>query len=233
MVSATVCNIKQETPSTKSFDLVPTSGQIHFLPGQWIDFSILINGRQEVAGYSLTSSPTHKSSISLAVKDIGDDLVTRYIHDSMVNGDTVSLRVGGTCTYGQEQKNTLLLAGGIGITPIVSIFKYIAEHTPYKALLFHSVSSGKEFLFHEEIRRLCAQQPDRLYYRQTITTSGNSLFYPCLTLGRITEKKLKQINLPSFDSVFLCGPDTFISDLSEVLIKVGFNKNQIYYEKWW
>ena len=104
MVSATVCNIKQETPSTKSFDLIPLNGKIDFLPGQWIDLFVEINGHTEVAGYSITSNPAHNSSISLAVKDVGGDLVTRYIHDSMVDGDMVSLRVGGTCTYSSDKK---------------------------------------------------------------------------------------------------------------------------------
>ena len=155
MVSATVCNIKQETPSTKSFDLIPTSGEIHFLPGQWIDLSILINGHREVAGYSITSNPAHNSSISLAVKDVGDDLVTRHIHDSMVDGDIVSLSVGGTCTYSSDKKNALLLAGGIGITPLISIFKYIGE-TILTKLWFFTASLLRRNFFFRRISRLFA-----------------------------------------------------------------------------
>ena len=231
IVSATVCNIKQETPSTKSFDLVPTRKQIHFQPGQWVDFFVSIKGHQEVAGYSITSSPYHNSSVSLAVKDIGDDLVTRYIHDSMLEGDIVSLNIGGECTYNLDNGSTLLLAGGIGITPLISIFKYIGEATSHKALLFHSVSSSKEFLHQEEIKALCSQQPNRLFYKQTISRKIKQLNN--VGLGRITKDTLQALPLSCFDTVFLCGPNQFISDLSKCLMEIGFNENQIHYEKWW
>ena len=231
MVSATVCNIKQETPSTKSFDLIPASGEIHLLPGQWIDLSILINGHTEVAGYSITSNPAHNSSISLAVKDVGDDLVTRYIHDSMVDGDIVSLGVGGTCTYSSDKRNTLLLAGGIGITPLISIFKYIGETTSHKALIFHSVSSSKEFLFQKDIETLCLKYPERLFYKQTISEKFQQSIDT--GFGRITKDALQMLSLSCFDTVFLCGPNKFISDLSECLIEIGLDESQIHYEKWW
>lgn len=231
MVSATVCNIKQETPSTKSFDLIPLNGKIDFLPGQWIDLFVEIDGRREVAGYSITSNPSQKPSISLAVKDIGDEFVTRYIHDSMAEGDIVSLGVGGTCTYSLEKGNTLLLAGGIGITPLISIFKYIGEDTLHKALIFHSVSSSTEFLLKDEIKALCSQHPQRLFYKQTV--SGKPKQSNTLGFGRITKDTLQVLSLSYFDTVFLCGPNSFISDLSACLIDVGFAENQIHYEKWW
>ena len=103
MVSAIVSNIRQETPSTKSFDLTPTNGKVHFLPGQWVDVLVQINGRTEIGGYSITSNPSQEGSISLAVKDLNNDFMTRYIHDSMVDGDMVSFNVGGTCTYSEEK----------------------------------------------------------------------------------------------------------------------------------
>ena len=231
LVSAAVSNIKQETPSTKSFDLVPASGRIHFLPGQWVDFYVPINGHQEVAGYSITSSPYRNESISLAVKDIGGDLVTRYIHDSMVEGDTVSLSVGGTCTYSSDKGATLLLAGGIGITPLISIFKYIGETSSHKAMLFHSVSSSKEFLLQQDIKALCSQHPERLSSKQTI--SGENQPLTNVGLGRITAATLQLLPLSCFNTIFLCGPNQFITDLSKCLRDIGFNENQIHYEKWW
>lgn len=231
MVSAIVSNIRQETPSTKSFDLTPITGEVHFLPGQWVDVLVQINGRTEIGGYSITSNPSQKRSISLAVKDLNNDFMTRYIHDSMVDGDMVFFNVGGTCTYSEEKNNALLLAGGIGITPLMSIFKNIGEDTDHKALLFHSASCSNEFLFEEEIKTLCLQHPNRLFYRQTLSRNSEQLRNQ--TFGRITKSKLQKLPVSCFDAVFLCGPDKFISDIYECLIEIGFDKNHIYYEKWW
>ena len=46
IVTAKVANIKQETASTKSFDLIPCEGKIDFLPGQWIDLFVSLHGRE-------------------------------------------------------------------------------------------------------------------------------------------------------------------------------------------
>ena len=119
IVTAKVANIKQETTSTKTFDLIPYKGKIDFLPGQWIDLFVSMHGREQVAGYSITSTPCNKEFISLAVKNLGDDQVTQYIHQSMMEGDTVSFATGGSCVYVPDQGNAILLAGGIGIPDIV------------------------------------------------------------------------------------------------------------------
>ena len=231
IVTAKVANIKQETTSTKSFDLIPYKGKIDFLPGQWIDFFVSLNGREHVAGYSITSTPCNTEFISLAVKNTGDDQVTQYIHQSMVEGDTVSFSTGGTCVYIPEQGNAILIAGGIGITPLVSIFRYIGEATNHRATIIHSVSSCEELLFTRELKDICLTKPGQLTYSFTI--SGTSHHPTKGFSGRIDAEMLNKLEVSTFDTAFVCGPDSFVGSLSAQLQKTGFNKGQIKSETWW
>ena len=131
LVCATVSDICRISPTKVAFTLLTTDDEdqskpasslkepIH-LPGQWVDLIIEINGREYIGGYSIISSPD-APSISLAVKDVGIDPVTRWIHDSMSEGDRVKFTVGGDFFYTPDKGSALLLAGGIGITPLLSL----------------------------------------------------------------------------------------------------------------
>jgi len=231
LVTAKVTNIKQETTSTISFDLIPYKGKIDFLPGQWIDLFVSLHGREQVAGYSITSTPCNKEFISLAVKNLGDDQVTQYIHQSMMEGDTVSFATGGSCVYVPDQGNAILLAGGIGITPLMSIFRYIGEATNHRATIIHSVSSCEELLFRRKLKDMCLKNPDQLSYAYTI--SGASHYSTEGFSGRINANMLNQLEASTFDTAFVCGPDSFVESLSAQLQKTGFNKGQIKSETWW
>ena len=231
IVTAKVANIKQETASTKSFNLMPYEGKIDFLPGQWIDLFVSLHGREQVAGYSITSTPCNTQFISLAVKNSGDDKVTQYIHQSMMEGDTVSFSTGGNCVYVPEQGNAILIAGGIGLTPLVSIFRYIGEATNHRATIMHSVSSREELLFTRELKDLCMQNPHQLSYSYTI--SGASTHSTEGFSGRVNADMFNQLEASTFDIAFVCGPDGFVDSLSVQLQKTGFNTGHIKSETWW
>ena len=63
-----IADIREISPTVKSFTLALDGQPFTFLPGQWIDCFIDIGGRTEVAGYSMTSSPTEDGWFSIAVE---------------------------------------------------------------------------------------------------------------------------------------------------------------------
>ncbi len=67
-VPVSIAAIRQETPTVRSFRLDLGGQEFHFKPGQWLDCYAAIEGRLEVAGFSITSSPLRRDSIELAVK---------------------------------------------------------------------------------------------------------------------------------------------------------------------
>ena len=121
-----------------------------------------IDGKTEVAGYSITSSPTEDGWFSIAVKLVGDSAVTDYLHDSAAVGDSLIVEGGqGDFHYaGNDSHPLAFIAGGIGITPIASIIRYI-DNSALKvpATLVYSASTPSELLFCEEFKAIEARNP--------------------------------------------------------------------------
>lgn len=133
-VPAVIAHIQQETPTVKRFTLEPVVGgaeppQLRFLPGQWVD--LFIPGVHTVGGFSFTSTPRQlekEGSFELAVKR-STHPPAAWLHNKARVGDCVSVHVGGSFRYlpGDEHRPLLLVAGGIGITPLFSILKHVCE----------------------------------------------------------------------------------------------------------
>ncbi|SVA39660.1 uncharacterized protein METZ01_LOCUS92514 [marine metagenome] len=246
LVSATISDIRQVSPTKIAFTLLHANGEnepkpvtspkepIH-LPGQWVDLVVDIEGKEYIGGYSIISSPS-APSISLAVKDVGTDRVTRWIHDSMSEGDRVKFTIGGDFFYTSDKGNALLLAGGIGITPLLSIFRYVAEQGEKMAALIHSASTPEEFIYRKELQEL-ADSSSLLYYLATATQvhSMDTLQTDKqrFETGRLDASKLRHIGISKYDSAFICGPPKMIQAGKTLLETQGFPTERIEYEQWW
>ena len=128
-----------------------------------------IEGAEAVGGYSITSSPADQTTIRLAVKHDGSDHpVTNWLHDDAGEGDLVEVSLGGDFTYTpDEARSVVLIGGGIGMTPLMSIVRAVDEMARLTRLtLVYSASSPDELLFRRELQSIAVPQPQdqvRLY----------------------------------------------------------------------
>ena len=100
----------------------------------------------EVAGYSITSSPLTNGRIEIAVKLEGENPVTHLLHTRAKIGDELHIDGGQGEFYYQRGKgdSIVLIGGGIGLTPLISILAYVAEaHPEVGATLIYSASSPR------------------------------------------------------------------------------------------
>ena len=93
MIPAIIMNITQATPTIRTLRIEP-KGDFAFKAGQWVDFYADIAGVRRVAGYSMTSSPLVLGYFDLAVKRIGENPVTKYIHSEAKEGEVVHVDGG-------------------------------------------------------------------------------------------------------------------------------------------
>ena len=223
--------IRQETPTTKSLRLDLGGQEFRFLPGQWMDCYAEIDGDIGIAGYSMTSSPTTTDTIDLAVKLVGENPVTHYIHDRAKVGDMLHIEVGGDFYYKRDMGDSLtLIAGGIGITPFMGIVRYVNEAAPEVRLtLVYSAKAPSELLFHDDLNEIASKNKNiRCLFTVTQPTGepwdGR--------VGRIDADMLEKADIDPNALFFICGPPSMVAGTVLMVEGLGVPASRIKYESW-
>ena len=230
IIAVKIAEIRQETPTVKILKIDLQGHEFIYMSGQWIDCYADIEGRREIVGYSLASSPSSTDFIELAIK-ISDNLVTKFIHEEAIAGDILYIEGGQGDIYYEKGmgEKIVLAAAGIGIAPIMGILRYIHEATTAKVTLFQSAPNFNELIYYDEIKRLAETNP-RIKYYPSITREEPS---EGVEKGRITGELFDKHDV-DWDSLFyLSGPGEMIPDLKSYLVSRGVDEAKIKYEVWW
>ena len=230
---ATITSVTRETPTVKSFTVDLGGREIGFRAGQWVDLIVTIEGAEAVGGYSITSSPADQSTIRLAVKHDGSDHpVTNWLHDDVGEGDMVEVSLGGDFIYTpDEAASVVLIGGGIGMTPLMSIVRAVDEMARLTRLtLVYSASSPDEILFHRELESIAARNP-RIRCVFTVTRNQRGTWNG--RTGRIDADLLRSEGIDPNALFFICGPPGMIQDVATMLATLGVPRSRVRYEQWW
>ena len=231
---ATIVEIRQETPTIKSFALDLGGREIGFMAGQWVDFFVTLEGAEAVGGYSITSSPAQQATFSLAVKqDDSDHPVTNWLHEDAQVGDRVEVTLGGDFYYEPDEADSVvLIAGGIGLTPLMSIVRSVHElATRTRLTLVYSASTPDELLFRDEVESIASRQ-----FRESGASSRSRRLKPIPgmgTQGRIDANLLRAESVDLDALFFVCGPPAMIRAMIAMLRELGVPRPRIRYEQWW
>jgi ferredoxin-NADP reductase len=229
---ARITAISPATPSIHALQLTIPDAGFRFLPGQWVELSISVDGNVHTAGYSITTSPLHQGGIELAIKASARHPVARWVHEQARVGDPVKVsQAQGPFVYLPEMSdNVVLIGGGVGITPLLSIFRHVRDAgLSTRAHLVYSVSDSREILFRDEIEQ-AARTHDNLHLSITVTQPDPH--WHGLT-GRIDPLKLHALDVPDDTLYYLCGPKGMVEDMSTLLHGLGVPMSRIIFEKWW
>jgi ferredoxin-NADP reductase len=229
---AQIAAITPATPSIHVLRLAIADPAFRFLPGQWVDLSIEVGGATHTSGYSITTSPIHQGEIELAIKASAHHPLARWVHEQARVGDAIRVSQGqGPFVYLPEMSdNVVLIGGGVGITPLLSIFRHVRDaRLPTQTHLVYSVSDSREILFRDELDA-AARSHDNLHVSVTVTQADAD--WHGLT-GRIDPVKLHALDVPDDTLYYLCGPKGMIEDMSTLLHELGVPMNRIIFEKWW
>jgi len=227
-----ITEIVNETPTVKSLRLNLQGSEFVYSPGQWIDCYAELDGRLEVVGYTITSSPTLEGEIEIAVKE-GDNPVTQFIHEGAAVGDTLYVDGGqGDFYYSREMGDSMvLIGGGIGITPLMSILRYIDDaHPEVRVTLLYSVSKPSEIVFREELENI-SRGNENVRCIVTVTRPGDERWSG--SVGRIDRKLLEEANLDPDALIFLCCPAPMTKSMMDILHGLGVPEDLVRYEQWW
>jgi ferredoxin-NADP reductase len=146
-----VTGIERNSPAVKSFWLRPLGRQppLVFNPGQWLDLFLPRPGL--VGGFSIASGPhefQRDGQLLVSIKSSAHP-PTRWMHEACAVGQHLAVRVGGKVYYDPQRNSDrlLLIAGGIGITPLRAIAAAALGHPRVRAALLYSARSPEDILY--------------------------------------------------------------------------------------
>lgn len=217
-----VIEVIQRTPDVKSVRFEKPQG-FSYLAGQYVVLT-LDNGSDPMKKpFTLSSSPTEEFleiTKKLTGHPFSNDLA------ALKPGDRVSINGPyGDFTFLQEYKNIGMLSGGIGITPLRSIIKYLVDKKLNTSIiLLYSSRSENDIAFKEELENAQKQNPN-IKIIDTITRPGPD--WKGIT-GRINAEMVKKF-IPDYRErmFFTCGPMKMVDSMVSLLQELEIPEKQI------
>jgi ferredoxin-NADP reductase len=232
---ASVTNIKPETTKVKSFTLTLPSWMRH-RAGQHYDIRLTAeDGYQTQRSYSIASEPEREGEIDITVERINDGEVSTYLHDTLIPGDLVEVRgpIGGYFVWeaGLRPAPLLLIAGGSGVVPLMSMLRHraAADDTNATALLYSS-RNFEDIIYFNELENLRkANNGPQIFHTLTRSQPADWKGYA----RRIDEEMLREVAAPLGEAVqvFICGPTLMVESAANILVKIGIDSDQIRTER--
>lgn len=221
-----VGSILAETPSVKTFRLLPSFGDrllpFTFIPGQFLNVAFSIGGARMNRSYSISSSPTQREHVDLTVKREPRGAVSRHIVDLLKVGNRIEAAgpVGRFTFTGAEADSIVLISAGVGITPMVSVTRYLTERSwPGDIFFIFTCRTPADFILGNEVAALQRANP-KLHAAITMTKAEGTDWKGFR--GRITKELLTQ-TVPDLASrrIHVCGPVLMMEATKAILAELG------------
>ena len=241
MMSGSVTRIKSKTPvpyeltaihhdthDTKTFCFaLPDDATLDMLPGDHLYVHATIDGKPVKRPYTPSSVPGTTGYFDLTVKRYETGTISKYLHDREI-GDTVLMsgpNPGGQWVDGMAKK-VGFVAGGTGITPMISIIRWIlAKSLAVELFLVFANNADADIIFRDEWDEDAREHASfHCYHVLEQPPAGWSQ-----GTGRITEAILRgHLPPPGPDTViFLCGPPPMADALEAALKAIGHSEQAI------
>jgi len=203
-----------------------------FKPGQFVTLELEIEGEQIVRSYTLASSPSVPYSFSITVKRVPGGLVSNWLHDNLEEGAMLAVHgpVGQFNSIDFPAEKVLLLSGGVGITPVMSMARWAYDTNMDTDVVFvHSARTPSDIIFHRELDNMSSRVSNfQLHLICERQTSGQAWHG---YRGFLDLTKLEMI-APDFleREVFCCGPTPYMNAVRKLLEGQGFDMSRYHEE---
>ena len=232
-----VTEVIDECAEVKSFILKPHDKKelATFAPGQFLTFNLDVPGQNKrvVRCYSLSEKP-RDDFYQVTIKRLKDGVGSGFFHDSVSVGSILDVKApsGGFTLDTDKESPVVLIGGGVGITPLLSMLNQITDEQPSrKVWLFFGVRNrndhiGKAHL--ERVARECGNVEIRTFYSQPINRDQDGRDYD---FGQRMSLEHLRKELPSNNFEFyLCGSAEMMNSMIDALKTWGVPEKQIHKE---
>lgn len=234
----------RESSTITSFHLEPAEpgGWRAFEAGQFLVFKFPADNERGyvLRTYSVSCAPGHPGRYRISVKreaaaqpGLPDGLGSCYLHDKIEAGDVLTADGprGDFYLDRLSARPVVLLSGGVGLTPMVSMLHALAEQSDRRTVFIHACDNGDVHAMGDEVRALVASRSGlaaHVVYR--FPTEADRAAKSHQAEGVITRELLQRL-LPLDDYEFyLCGPPPFMQAVFRLVRSLGVPKERIAYE---
>ena len=232
-----------------SFYLEPHDGGAlpPFLPGQFLTFELNIPDHPVpvVRCYSLSDSPLLRDRYRVSIKRLGPPpkvgpevpggLSSTFFHSNLMEGDIVDVMApnGGFHLDTESERPVVLIAGGVGLTPVLSMLKWLSDTGSNREVwFFYAVRNSQDIALRDEIHEIVNSNKNRfhavtIYSAPTDTCVKGTDFD---VTGFLTVDLLKSYLKTSNYEFYVCGPPPMMESIVKQLLDWGVPEPDIRFE---
>lgn len=224
--------IRNETHNAKTFALRAPDGDclpFTWLPGQYVTLHLPGHNDQLIRNYSISSSPTRGEAFDITVK-LGTGPGSRFMHEQARVGSRLDVSgPHGTFAFtGSEAQHIVLIGGGVGVTPLMSVLRYLMD-TSWQGQIhfFYSVMTPQDLIFKRELDLLAETHP-QLHLILLATEVGHTSWRG--HRGWLTTEMLATVPHLAECRVHLCGPKPMMRAVSKMLATLNVPAEHVHTE---
>lgn len=222
----TVAQVVAETADAMSveFSIPPALAPLFaYRPGQFLTLRIGHPEGTLARCYSLSSSPGIDAHPRVTVKRVRDGRASNWICDQLKQGAQVDVMApAGAFTPSCLDGDLALLAGGSGITPMLSIIKAVLAQGTGKVWLLYANRDPETIIFRTDLQALAAAHPGRLvvqHWLDVVQGVPDSAQLQALLARQVA------------DQYFICGPGPFMDGAQAALKALGVSRERVRVER--
>lgn len=220
-VRARVTNVHHHTADSVTLTLTPNTRWKGFIPGQYVRLSVEIDGVRRTRCYSPANS-IHRADgqIELTIKAHPTGFVSRHLHrhatqDMIV---TLSQAEGQFALPAERPERILLISGGSGITPVMSMLRTLCDEGHTGRITFlHYANSADAMIYADELAAIAQKHPNVELVRAFLADGGE-------LQGYFSQAHL-DARVPDFAEAqtFLCGPPAMMASVEALWRNAGIS----------
>ena len=234
----------RESSTITSFHLAPLDCQ-HWQPfeaGQFLTIQVPqpSTGGYVIRNYTISSAPSDEGIYRITVKreaalmaGAADGVASCWLHDTVEEGALVNV----ACPRGAfkldkaSNRPVILLSGGVGLTPTVSMLNVLAKESDRPVWFIHACDGGAVHALDKEVEALVAGKARiHLHYCYRFPSDDDIRRGRFHSTGFISRETLQKL-LPLDDyEVYMCGPPPFMQAMYDLLLSLGVDAKRIAYE---
>jgi ferredoxin-NADP reductase len=215
-IRGVVTDVRRQTADTVTLTVRPSRAWRGFTAGQYVRVSVDIDGVRRTRCYSPTCSQRRPDGqLELTIKADPQGLVSRHLHRTVTRGTVLGLSQpdGGFTLPARRPGQVLLISGGSGITPVLSMLRTLVdeEHTGDITFL-HYANTAEDVLYRAELAELAARHPRlRVVFAYTMADEGADL-HGFFSVEHLTAAAPRHRDAQTY----LCGPKPLMDSVRDL-----------------